>query len=182
MLLNIGHCPRRDFPFMHEMNGIGNSKNGLITRREIVLQKIKDVMTTDVECCSLLDNIYEVAVKMRDLDVGAIPIVDNERLVGMITDRDLVIRGIAEKRPGSTRVQEIMSENLITVSKETSVQEAMRLMAEHQIRRLPVVEDGKLVGIVSLGDFAVRKHTDEQAGMALSEISEPSEIQDQWHH
>lgn len=146
------------------------------------MQKVKDVMTTDVECCSLLDNIYEVAVKMRDLDVGAIPIVDNERLVGMVTDRDIVIRGIAEKKPGSTKVEEIMSDDLITVSQDTSVQEAMRLMAEHQIRRLPVVEDGKLVGIVSLGDFAVRKNTDEQAGMALSEISEPPEMHDQWHH
>lgn len=136
------------------------------------MEKIKDIMSSEVECCTLLDNVYEVAVKMRDWDVGAIPIVDDEKLVGMITDRDIAIRGVAEKRPGSTKVEDIMSDVLITVSPETTSKEAAELMARHQIRRLPVVEGDKLVGIVSLGDFAVRKLTDSQAGMALSEISE----------
>lgn len=136
------------------------------------MQKIEEIMSTDVECCTLLDNVYEVAVKMKEWNVGAIPIVDESRLVGMITDRDIVVRGVAEKRPGSTKVEEIMSDVLITVSRETSSQEAAELMANHQIRRLPVVEGDKLVGIVSLGDFAVRKLTDSQAGKALSEISE----------
>lgn len=136
------------------------------------MQKIEDIMSTDVECCTLLDNVYEVAVKMKEWNVGAIPIVDESRLVGMITDRDIVVRGVAEKRPGSTKVEEIMSDVLITVSRETSSEEAAELMANHQIRRLPVVDGDKLVGIVSLGDFAVRKLTDSQAGKALSEISE----------
>lgn len=139
------------------------------------MRRVKDIMSTEVESCSLLDNAYEVAVKMKELNVGAIPIVDDEQLVGMITDRDLVIRGIAEKRPGSSKVEKLMSDQLITVTKDTSAREAIELMAQHQIRRLPVVENDQLIGIVSLGDFAVEKLTDEQAGMALSEISEQGE-------
>lgn len=146
------------------------------------MQRVKDIMSTDVESCSLLDNAYEVAVKMKELNVGAIPIVDEESLVGMITDRDLVIRGIAEKRPGSTKVEKIMSEQLITVTEETSAKEAIELMSQNQIRRLPVVENDKLIGIVSLGDFAVRKLTDEQAGRALTEISEQGEQFDGLQH
>ncbi|MGG3466541.1 CBS domain-containing protein [Neobacillus pocheonensis] len=136
------------------------------------MEKIRDIMTDEIECCTLLDNIFEVAVKMKELNVGAIPIVDQEKLVGMITDRDIVIRGVAEKHPGSTKVEDIMSNQLITVSPETASNEAAKLMAEHQIRRLPVVEDGKLIGIVSLGDFAIRELTDDQAKEALTQISE----------
>jgi CBS domain-containing protein len=135
---------------------------------------IRDIMTDDVECCSLLDNVYEVAVKMKELNVGAIPIVDSEKLVGMITDRDIVLRCIAEKHPASSKVEDIMSNDLITISADANSREAVRLMAEHQIRRLPVVEGDRLIGIVSLGDFAVRKLTDEQAKQALTEISEES--------
>jgi CBS domain-containing protein len=134
--------------------------------------KVKDMMSKDVECCSLLDNVFEVAVKMKELNVGSIPIVDEERLVGMITDRDIVIRGVAEKNPGSTKVEKIMSDQLVTVTSDTTTQAAAKLMAEHQIRRLPVVEGDKLIGIVSLGDFATHQLTDEQAGQALSDISE----------
>ncbi len=136
------------------------------------MEKIRDIMTDQVECCSLLDNVFEVAVKMKELNVGAIPIVDKDRLVGMITDRDIVVRGVAEKHPGSTKVEDIMSSKLVTINAEATTNEAANLMAEHQIRRLPVVEGDKLIGIVSLGDFAIRKMTDDQAKEALSEISE----------
>lgn len=136
------------------------------------MERIKDIMTEEVECCTLLDNVYEVALKMKELNVGAIPIVDQDKVVGMITDRDIVVRGVAEKHPGSTKVEEIMSNNLVTVSPDSSSKEAAKLMAEHQIRRLPVVEDGKLIGIVSLGDFAIHELTDDQAKEALTEISE----------
>jgi CBS domain-containing protein len=137
-----------------------------------MMDKVSEIMTTNVETCSLLDNMYEVALKMKELNVGAIPIVDEGTLVGMITDRDIVIRGTAEKHPGSTKVEEIMSKELITVTPDKTTEEASRLMADNQVRRLPVVENGKLVGIVSLGDFAVRDMTDSQAKKALSEISE----------
>ncbi|BDG48168.1 CBS domain-containing protein [Parageobacillus sp. KH3-4] len=139
-----------------------------------MVQTVREVMTIDVEYCTPVDNVYEVAVKMRDLNVGAIPVVDHGRLIGMITDRDLVVRGIAEKRPGSTPVTEVMSDKLITITPDASVQEAAKQMAEHQIRRLPVVEHGRLVGIVSLGDLAINRYSDESAGRALTEISNPN--------
>lgn len=133
---------------------------------------VREVMTTDIDYCTPLDNVFEAAVKMHDLNVGAIPVVENGRLIGMITDRDLVVRGIAEKRPGSSQVTEVMSKDIITISPDTPVQEAAQQMAEHQIRRLPVVEGGRLVGIVSLGDLATHRYSDESAGRALSAISE----------
>jgi CBS domain-containing protein len=136
------------------------------------MEKIRDIMTKDVESCSLLDNVYEVAVKMKELNVGAIPIVDQDKLVGMITDRDIVLRCVAEKHPASSKVEEIMSNNLFTISADATSREAVKMMAEHQIRRLPVVEGDKLIGIVSLGDFAIRELTDDQAKQALTEISE----------
>ena len=136
------------------------------------LQTVRDVMTTNIEYCTPLDNVFEVAVKMKEMDVGVIPVVDDGRLIGLITDRDIVVRGIAEKRSGSYQVTNVMSENLVTVTPETTVSEAAALMAEHQIRRLPVVENGNLVGMVSLGDLAINQNSDEKAGKALSEISE----------
>jgi CBS domain-containing protein len=145
----------------------------LINDRRFNMQTVRDVMTTNVEYCTPLDNVYEVAVKMKDLNVGAIPICEDDKLLGMITDRDLVIRGYAEKRSGSYEVTGVMSSDLITVTPNTSLQEASNIMSEHQIRRLPVVENGMLLGIVSLGDLAVNQMSDESAGHALSEISEP---------
>ncbi|KQL54751.1 inosine-5'-monophosphate dehydrogenase [Heyndrickxia shackletonii] len=144
------------------------------------MTQVRDIMTKEVETCSLLDTIHEVALKMKEENVGAIPIIDNERLVGMITDRDIVLRCVAERQPFSSKVEEVMSTNLFTITPDTTTQEAARMMAQHQIRRLPVVEKSKLVGIVALGDFAVRDLTDHQAGEALSQISETTE--DQLNH
>jgi CBS domain-containing protein len=138
------------------------------------MEQIREIMTDNVDSCTLLDNVFEVAVKMKELNVGAIPILDQDKLVGMITDRDIVVRGVAEKHPGSTKVEDIMSNNLITITPDATTKEAAKLMSEHQIRRLPVVEGDKLVGIVSLGDFAIRELTDDQAKEALTEISEPN--------
>ncbi|WP_096154762.1 CBS domain-containing protein [Bacillus sp. FJAT-45066] len=136
------------------------------------MRSVREVMSTNVDVCTPLDNVFEVATKMKDLNVGAIPIVENNQIIGMITDRDLVVRGIAEKHPGSNPVTNVMSENLVTISADASLDEASNLMAEHQIRRLPVVENGQLVGIVSLGDLATNQYSDDSAGDALSEISE----------
>lgn len=140
------------------------------------MKNVRDVMSTNVEYCTPVDNAFEVASKMKDLNVGAIPIVENGNLLGMITDRDLVVRGIAEKRSGSNAVTNLMSQELITVSPTASVHEAAQIMAEKQIRRLPVVENGQLVGIVSLGDLAVENESDQKAGYALSEISESPQM------
>jgi CBS domain-containing protein len=136
------------------------------------MKKISDIMTRNVDFVTPLDNVYEVAVKMKQDDVGVIPVCENEQIIGVITDRDIVVRGVAEKRPGSTKVSDIMSEDLFTGSPEMSVQEAAELMAEKQIRRLPIVENNKLVGIISLGDISLNKESDDAAGQTLSEVSE----------
>ncbi|THE14353.1 CBS domain-containing protein [Bacillus timonensis] len=141
------------------------------------MDSVRDVMSTDVEYCTPLDNVYEVAVKMKDLDIGAIPILEDNKLIGMITDRDLVVRGYAEKRSGSNKVTNVMSEDLITCTPDTSLEEASELMAKHQIRRIPVVENDQLVGMLSLGDLSTNERSDNYAGEALSDISE----QDQLH-
>jgi len=134
-------------------------------------------MTKDCSTVTLQDNVYEVAVKMKQEDTGFIPVVDGKKLIGVITDRDLVIRGFAEKKEGSTAVKEVMSSNQITsATPETTVDEAARLMASQQIRRLPVVENGELVGIVSIGDLAVREKFENEAGEALSKISEKDKV------
>jgi CBS domain-containing protein len=136
------------------------------------MQRVKDIMSSDVEFCTPLDNVYEVAVKMKDLNVGAIPIVEDQKLIGMITDRDLVVRGIAEKHPGSNQVTEVMTEQVYSIDSSASLDEAADMMAKYQIRRLPVVENGMLVGIVSLGDISTNHKTTDEAGVALSDISE----------
>jgi len=111
---------------------------------------------------------------MRDLNIGAVPVVDGERPVGIITDRDIVLRCVAEEKDATkVKASEIMTKKLITVNPEINVKEAAKIMAEHQIRRLPVVENGKLVGIVSLGDLATKPNFSDEAGEALTNISIP---------
>jgi CBS domain-containing protein len=134
--------------------------------------QVRDFMSTNVEYCTPVDNVYEAALKMKDLDVGVIPIVEHGQLIGLVTDRDLVVRGIAEKHPGSNQITNVMSHELICVSPDDSVDKATELMARHQIRRLPVVENGQLVGMLSLGDLASHEEVDDRAGVALNYISE----------
>jgi len=111
---------------------------------------------------------------MLNEDVGSAPVCEGDKVLGMITDRDIVIRAIAlGKDPKSTKVGDVMSTNVVYVSPEADVHEASDKMAMYQVRRLPVIDQGKLVGVVSLGDVALEHiHTDE-AGEALGEICEP---------
>ncbi|URN92544.1 MAG: CBS domain-containing protein [Candidatus Pristimantibacillus lignocellulolyticus] len=144
------------------------------------MKKVKDLMTADCKTVTLKDNIYEIAVIMSENNIGFVAVVDehdHSKLIGCVTDRDLVIRGYAAKHPGSTEVQTVMSENLITVAPDQDAEEAANLMAQHKIRRLPVIESGKLVGIIALGDLALAHPTEHNAGIALQEISENSEEQ-----
>ena len=136
---------------------------------------VRELMSTDLSCCTPVDNVYEAALKMKQEDIGIIPIVENNRLVGIVTDSDLVVRGIADKNPGSNKITEVMTTDIVSVSPSDPVEKATELMARHQIRRLPVVENGQLVGMLSLGDLAIEKYADDQAGYALSEISEHHE-------
>ncbi|KPV58629.1 hypothetical protein QJ48_15350 [Paenibacillus sp. A3] len=133
---------------------------------------LREIMTTDCATVTLKDNVYEAAVKMKQEDTGFIPVVEGKKLIGVLTDRDLVIRGYADKREGSAAIKQVMSDRVVSVPPETTVDEAAKIMAKEQIRRLPVVENGELVGIVSIGDLAVRDKFEDEAGEALSQISE----------
>ena len=137
------------------------------------MPKIRDLMTRDVITVSLKDNVYEIAVKMRDNDIGFIPVVEGKQAIGCVTDRDLVIRGYAEKHSGSTSVETVMTKPCVKVSPDITAEEAARIMAEKKIRRLVVEENGQLVGVVAIGDLAVRDKLRHESGEALGEISEP---------
>ena len=136
---------------------------------------VADVMTTDIDCCSPESTCKEVAIKMKELDVGVIPICENEKLVGVITDRDLVIRGLANDLSDASTVSELLTNMVVKGTKDMSIEEAAKIMSHEQIRRLPIVENEKLVGMVSLGDLAVNKQSSDEAGEALKEISDPAE-------
>lgn len=135
-------------------------------------KQIKEVMSSPCITATLKDNLYELAVLMKNNDIGFIPIVEGDKLIGAVTDRDLVVRGYAEKHSGSTSVETVMTKDMLIISPSTTMDEAAELMAKHKIRRLPVVENGHLVGVVAIGDLAIRDAFIHEAGAALNEISE----------
>jgi CBS domain-containing protein len=132
---------------------------------------INEVMTSDVRACEPNATVVEAAKLMAKEDIGPIPVVEEGRLVGLITDRDIVVRVIAERRdPKTTTVGEIASRDLVTVSPDEDLDEALKLLAEHQVRRLPVVDGDRLVGIVAQADIA-RLGKDKKTGEVVEEIS-----------
>ena len=139
------------------------------------MSTVREIMTRDPERVDADAMVQEAARVMRDLNVGSVPVVSSGKVHGIVTDRDITLRVIAEDRnPGTVRVGDIASPGPVTVTPDTSVESAARLMAAQQIRRLPVVENGQLVGMLSLGDISVEGST-AAAGKALTEISTPSE-------
>ena len=135
-------------------------------------QSIRDIMTTNPRTIEPSTPIFEAARIMRDDNIGSLPITEGNQLWGTITDRDITIRAIAEGRdPTGTTVQEIASRDLVTVDPQQNLDEALRLMAQHQVRRLPVVEeDGKLIGIVAQADVA-QVGDDARTGETVQQIS-----------
>jgi CBS domain-containing protein len=136
--------------------------------------KVRDIMTSEGLATANLDTtLAEIAERMRDENVGAIPIVDDDdKLTGIITDRDIVVRAIAEgEDPNECTAEEILSEQLHTIHPDADLEQAADLMASRQIRRLPVLEDDVIIGMISLGDLAVKSEEDE-ASDALEDISE----------
>jgi CBS domain-containing protein len=135
--------------------------------------RIQDAMTSNPRGVETSTPVVEAARLMKSEDVGSLPVLDGERLVGMVTDRDIVLRVVAEgKDAESTTVAEIASTDLVTVDPQQDLDEALRLMAQHQVRRLPVVEeDGRLVGILAQADVA-KEGKDAQTGQLVQEISE----------
>ena len=134
--------------------------------------RVADVMTADVQVASPNDTIAQVARRMSEIDSGVMPVVQGDEIVGLITDRDIVIRVVGENRDSEIAVSEVMTSNVETCRADDKLKEATKRMADLQIRRLLVVDDhGKLAGVLSLGDVA-REHSARAVGEALEEISE----------
>jgi CBS domain-containing protein len=139
---------------------------------------VADVMTRGVRSLSPSDTVVLAAQAMDELNVGVIPVCENDRLVGMVTDRDIVVRGVAQELDGkTTKLADVMSTHVRTAKEDQDVDEVLSQMAETQIRRMPVVDENeKLVGILSLGDVAAKDPDDEvDVAMSLGDISSPAE-------
>lgn len=139
-------------------------------------KSVRDAMTENPRSIGASESVVEAARLMRDEHIGSLPITDDEELVGMITDRDITTRVVAEAAdPKMTSVGDVVSRDLISVEPDKDLEEAVQLMASHQVRRLPVVEDGRLVGIVAQADIALTLRENEQrTGELVEAISEPS--------
>ena len=135
---------------------------------------VRDVMTPSVRIASPSQSLAEAAQMMKSEDAGSIPVVENGRVVGILTDRDITVRAVAEGAdPKATRVADIASGDPVTVGPEENLDEALALMARHQVRRLPVVEANQLIGILSQADVALESK-DKKSGELLEQISQPS--------
>jgi CBS domain-containing protein len=138
------------------------------------VMRVKDVMTEDPQVVRPQTSLKEVAETMKSLDVSVVPVCENDRLVGMVTDRDIVVRAEAEGRDPSAMVEQAMTPGVTFCFEEDDIDSAVRLMEEKQIRRLPVLNaQHRLVGIVSLGDLAV-SGDQRTAGEVLERVSEPA--------
>lgn len=137
--------------------------------------KVSKIMTQTVASLNPNDNIEHAAQLMREYNIGSIPVCNGEKVIGIITDRDIVIRSTAEGENGQKQtVRDIMTSNPVTINSNVPVNEVARIMSERQIRRIPVVDNNNLVGMVSLGDVSVEPELQDKAADALTMISEPS--------
>ena len=136
-------------------------------------KSVKEAMTADVKTAAPSESLTDVARLMKQEDVGSVPVVDGERLIGVVTDRDIVVRGIADgSDPHAIKAGDIASRDVVTVRPDDNLDEALRLMAQHQVRRLPVVDDGQLVGMVAQADVA-QEAKEKDVGHVVEEISRP---------
>ena len=138
--------------------------------------KLSEIMTRDVEVLAPEGMLDEAARRMKELDVGMMPVCDGERIVGMLTDRDIVVRAVAAGADSCrTPVRQAMTPDVYYCFEDQDVEDAAQLMRAEQIRRLPIVDrDKRLTGIVALGDLAVRTHDEQLAGRVLEGVSEPT--------
>ena len=136
--------------------------------------KVRDLMTRQPTTVEPNTTLGEVATLMKQEDCGSLPVVEGARLVGIVTDRDIVVRGLAAgKDPKTSRVSQVMSADPVTIGPEAEIDEARKVMADRQIRRLPVVEKGALVGIIVTAQIA-RKEDNKEMGETIKDISAPS--------
>ncbi len=134
--------------------------------------QVSEIMTADPDTCQPTDSLRSVAMKMAEGDYGSVPVVDDGRLIGVVTDRDITIRAVAQGRGADTEVGDVMTPDPICVSPDTEIEDAADIMQEEQIRRLFVTDDDdRLVGVVALGDIALEED-DDLSGETLGEISE----------
>ncbi|MDQ3283764.1 MAG: CBS domain-containing protein [Acidobacteriota bacterium] len=135
---------------------------------------VRDVMTPNPETVSERDSIHEVARIMKDADTGIVPVVDGRKIIGLVTDRDIVVRGVAEGKDISTmKVNEIMTKSVRSVREDATVNDALEMMSSAEVRRITVVNSNdELVGIVSLGDVSTQTNADGKVGQTVESISE----------
>lgn len=133
--------------------------------------KLRDIMSREVACLSAEDTVEKAAQLMKTYNVGSIPICAQNSVIGIITDRDIALRAIAVGDDGYLQVKKVMTANPVVGTPDMDVEDAVRIMSENQIRRLPVVENNRLVGIVSLGDISVEPRLQDEAEIALKNIS-----------
>ena len=139
------------------------------------MHTIRDVMSRDVQVISPDATIAEAARCMRDGDFGMMPVGEDDRMVGAISDRDIAVRAVAEGLDGGAKVRDVMSDGIRWAYEDEPVERAVQIMGEHQIRRLPIVNrDKRLVGILALGDIAVKETETSPVAEVLCEISEPA--------
>ncbi len=136
--------------------------------------KLKDIMSVNVAKVDSNDSIEKAAQLMKQYNVGSIPVCKNNSVVGIVTDRDIAIRSVANGQSSEQTVNEVMTQNPITGSPDMDVHEAARVMGQKQIRRLPIVDNNSLVGMVSLGDISIEPKLQDNAEQALSSISKPT--------
>lgn len=136
---------------------------------------VKDIMSDNIVSLSSEDSIERAAQMMKQFDVGSIPVCSQEKLVGMVTDRDIILRSVATGTNGNKqKISEVMTSNPVTGNPDMDVHDAAKIMSDEQIRRLPIVQNNNLVGIVSLGDISVEPILQDNAEEALRNISEPA--------
>jgi CBS domain-containing protein len=137
-------------------------------------RQVRDVMTANPDCVSEKDTLRDVARIMKERDTGVVPVVDGKKIIGLITDRDIVVRGLAEGKDLSTAsVTELMTKQVRSVRDDASVNEALELMSRAEVRRVAVVNNNdELVGIVSLGDISINTDKDNKVGKTVESISE----------
>ncbi|HYE11523.1 MAG TPA: CBS domain-containing protein [Patescibacteria group bacterium] len=136
-----------------------------------MLVKVNQIMTTDVATVAPTDTVTKAASIMGQLDVGSIPVIDNNKVVGIVTDRDIILRGVANGKGANQHISEVMTTSVKCATPDMDVHTVAEIMAENQVRRLPVVDNDKLVGIVAIGDLAVENIFENEAGEALHTIS-----------
>lgn len=143
------------------------------------MNSVREIMSQNVATVSPNQTIQEAAQLMSQHNIGSIPVVENGQVKGIITDRDITLRTTAEGRDNNIPVSHVMTSTIVSGSPDMSVEEAANLMSQNQIRRLPIVENNNLVGIVSLGDIATENAYNNEAEQALSSISTPSQPNNQ---